>query len=127
MKIYNFINYSWSDNRSVLLCNKNREYTDLEFKEVCANIVIDKGYKYINRYSDTKLKNVSFEHIYREILYELKNIGFDEITYDGSFGLFSDESILNFDDIENDIDRQILQQKYLNFVRIQKLERINKD
>lgn len=128
MKTYKFIKYSWgNDNISVLLCNKNREYTDIEFKKLCANIVIDKGYKYINKHEHTKLKNVSFYYIYNDILEELKNNDFEEITTDSSFGLFDEESILDFEDIENDTDRQILQQQYLNFVRKQKLERINKD
>ena len=144
MKFYRLGYYEWESHREEFLYNEEKEYTDIEFRELCAEITCEEMYNYwlgneyyLNNYkNDTnftkeeardlweiKLEEVRFEDIHDKVIERIKEYGFKCLSTDTIFIMNSNHGIMSS---ETNDENKLVIEKYKLFERKQKLQRLVK-
>jgi len=147
MKFYRLGYSDWETHREEFLYNEEKEYSDIDFKELCAEITCEEMYnywveneKYINNYEndvdytkeqirdlwETKLEEVRFEDIHDKVIERMKECGFKCLKSDTSFIVDSCHGIMSSETKEYDENKLIIE-KYKVLERKIKLERITNE
>ncbi len=139
-KIYEFRMSDW-DNDSITKMINDTNYSDAEFKDICANLYIEESFKSIENFKKTN-NWIDEDIIHGRINYYKKatalydsvctrlfdEYGFKELEIYSSFFIDSDESFdtepENLNDYDFDID--LIRKKYKNKLRENKLKKIIK-
>ena len=144
MKFYRLGFSDWEYSVNETLYNETKEYSDAEFRTLCADITCEEIYNHwlqneefikeelkarpeeqnIELLYGKELNEIRFEDVHSEVLEKLKLKGFQVLIEDVSFIMSSCEGILGAE--HNDEETVLVKERYKLFQRKQKLERLTK-
>ena len=140
MKFYRLGFYEWESHREDFLYNEEKEYSEIEFRELCAEITCEEMYdywveneKYIDTHENdkdtnytkeqirdlwgTELNEVRFEDVYYKVLDRIKTLGFKVLVADTHFVMDSCHGIMSEETKEYDENKLVIE-RYKLFQRI---------